>query len=55
MTTSNQDKQFIKDVIPGALLEECIIWIRDNLEPDEVFTDDQLEEWAEDNGFVEEE
>ena len=37
------------------LLPEIITWIRDNLKPDQVFFDWQLEEWADENGYVPEE
>ncbi len=34
------------------LLPEIITWIRDNLKPDQVFFDWQLEEWADANGYA---
>lgn len=33
-------------VLQGVLVE----WMKDNLEPDDIFTDSQLEQWAEKNG-----
>lgn len=53
-TTVRQDKAFIAEVIsiPDDLLEKSIDWIRDNLSPEEVFSDKQLNDWAEQNGFV---
>ena len=36
------------------LLDSAVEWIRDNLEVDDVFTENQLREWAIDYGFKEE-
>ena len=48
--------QFASDVVqlPPYLLDDSVTWIQDNLSPDAVFTDEQLGEWAKNNGFVEE-
>ncbi len=54
MTTAQQDREFIEDLIPSALLEEAIEWIGSNLNPADVFETKDLEEWAENNGYVEE-
>lgn len=54
-TTAQQDKAFVVSVISLSLLEEAIDWISHNLEPEDVFDDANLREWARDNGFVEEE
>ena len=54
-TTTEEDKKFIEYVIEKSLLEESIEWIRDNLEPEDVFGEAQLKDWAKDNGMVEEE
>jgi hypothetical protein len=55
MTTAKQDNEFIGAVIPCTLLETAIDWIRSNMYPDEVYEKFELEEWAKDNGFVEDE
>ena len=47
-TSSSQDRNFLNDVIGVGLLETAIDWIKDNLNPEEVFDDDVLEKWAED-------
>lgn len=52
MTTYSQDKTFISEVIGSDLLQNAINWIAQNLSPDDVFADSELEEWAEDNGYV---
>lgn len=36
----------------GELLPQIVEWIAENLVPEDVFTDSQLEEWAEENGFT---
>jgi len=44
----------VSEVISSSALEEVISWIKSNLEPEEVFDENQLEEWAETNGYVKE-
>ncbi len=36
----------------GDILGDVIDWITDNLCPEEVFSESQLEEWAEHTGFT---
>jgi hypothetical protein len=36
------------------ILETTIDFIRDNMEPEDIFDEDKLIEWAEDNGFIKE-
>ena len=36
----------------SSFLDQISEWIGDNLEPDEVFTIDQLRDWAKENGYV---
>lgn len=50
MTTIQQQKQ-----ISYNLFEEILDWIAANLDPDDMFTVDQLEDWAESNGWEKEE
>ena len=54
MTTPTQDREFIRQIFPDTLLEEAIEWIRGNLNPEEVFSERDLEVWAENNGFEKE-
>lgn len=51
-TSSKQDYEFREALIPKSLLEDAIEWIITNLTPEDVFNKKQLEEWAEDNGYV---
>ena len=48
MTTSTQDRDFACATVN---LEQAIDWIQNNLEPDAVFTEEQLESWAESKGY----
>ena len=45
-TTSRQDQSFLNDVIGTGILGMAIDWIANNLSPDEVFSEKQLTEWA---------
>jgi hypothetical protein len=55
VTTTTQDAKFKRDVIPDNALEEAVGWIANNMEPEEVFSDDQLSTWAVHNGYALEE
>ena len=37
--------------LPKYLLDDAVSWIQNNLEPDDVFSAEQLETWAENNGY----
>ncbi len=54
-TTIQQDREFIAAVISTSLLEDVIEWIANNLEPEDVFGDARMKEWAEYAGYVESE
>jgi len=45
MTTSQQDKDFALAMFSSAL-RKSLNWIANNLEPEDVFGDDQLFDWA---------
>ena len=51
-TTTEQDKDFISELISSTLLEEAISWIQDNMSPEEVFKESQLKDWADRAGMV---
>jgi len=55
VVNSRQEKAFMDVVILDGLLEESINWIRLNMNPEDVFPEEELEYWAENNGFVKEE
>lgn len=54
MFDSRKEKDFIESVVCSSLLEEAVEWIQYYLSPEEVFDKSDLEEWAENNGFVKE-
>jgi hypothetical protein len=46
MAGYTENMNFAKAVLPQYLLDDAIDWIRTNLPPEDVFSDDQLIEWA---------
>ena len=52
MTTSKQDADFIETIIPNRLLETAIEWIENNMSPEDVFTKNTLENWANDSSSL---
>ena len=55
MTSSKQDSDFTSAVINSSLLEEAIDWISSNLDPSDVFSESDLEDWAHGHGWKEDE
>ena len=53
MATAQQNEQFTKTIMVTWPLDDALAWIQTNLEPDEVFTEDQLQENAR-RGYPEE-
>jgi hypothetical protein len=51
-TTYKQDKEFIDAIFPKDLLEQAIDWIGANMEPEDVFSEQRLTDWAKDIGMV---
>lgn len=47
MTTQQQDQAFGRE-----FTDTVVQWVADNLNPEEVFTEKVLEQWAKNNGFV---
>ena len=62
MPTSSQDQKFrdfLKEEVADngmstTSLDSIISWMQSNLEPDDVFTDKDLENWAESNDYKKE-
>ena len=50
-TSARQDSDFAREVFSN-ILEEVVEWVADNLEPEDVYDPDRLEDWAEANGYV---
>jgi hypothetical protein len=49
-TTTKQDQNFVDEVVGNSLLEKAIQWIKENMEPEDVFDAKVLQEWAENAG-----
>lgn len=47
-TSSSQDRKFISDVIGDQILEKAVDWVSSNLEPEDVFSEEKLTQWAKD-------
>lgn len=54
MVSGMQNKVFINAVIDDDLLARAIKWIKNNMEPGDVFDRDTLDEWAFDRGYLKE-
>lgn len=52
MPTYKQCEAFAETIISSSLLTDSIDWIAENLSPEEVFSIEDLEEWALENEFV---
>lgn len=51
---SEGDKSFAAAVLAGDPIEEAIDWIKKNKRPEDVFPENELREWALENGLTEE-
>lgn len=51
--TTRENQNFSDSIMPMDMLERAIDWIRANLSHEEVFTVNELEEWACENGYCE--
>ena len=45
------NERFNEETYQKDALDIAVVWIGDNLVPDDVFSEDQLAAWAEDNGY----
>lgn len=54
MANCRQNATFGEEIFPQYPLDIAIEWIQNNLEPEDVFTEKQLSQWAKDAGYVEE-
>lgn len=54
MAGSKENKNFADSIFPAYPLDEAISWIQSNMEPEDVFSEEQLEAWARDCGFTQE-
>lgn len=49
--SQKNNENFIEAILNQDLLDVAVVWIGDNLVPDDVFSENQLENWAETNGY----
>ncbi len=54
MFNTRTEQDFIETVLGSDILASTVEWIGYTLSPEEVFSKDDLEAWALENGFVEE-
>lgn len=55
MPSRKENEKFTESLFSGcSLLEDALEWIRDNMKPDQVFNDKDLQGWAEENGYLKE-
>ena len=52
MPGARENEQFKDVIIATWPLDEAVDWIGANMRPDEVFTEEDLVIWADENGFV---
>ena len=52
--TTDQNNRFRSEALglPDWPLDDAVEWIAENLAPNAVFTDDELGEWVETNGYT---
>jgi len=55
MPTNSERSRFIADVFEMELLDRVIDWIAENKDPEDVFPEKRLQQWASENGFTSEE
>lgn len=46
MATRKENEYFISDLIPTDLLDQAVAYIRDNVEPEDVYAEQTLFDWA---------
>jgi len=54
MPKNTKDIEIFSQHLNGQVLLSTTEWIAKNKEPQDIFTQAQLEQWAKDNGFIEE-
>lgn len=53
MPSSSENQKFVKGIIDADnLLDNAIDWIQCNMPVEDVFPEEVLAEWAEENGYV---
>lgn len=52
MITSNDHRRFKEELLDGDVLERALEWIRENIEPEDVYGKKPLIDWAEGAGYT---
>lgn len=52
MATYKENNEFAQSVLPNNLLDDAIEWIRSNMRPEEIFSHEDLLEWANEQGMI---
>lgn len=52
MAGYRENNDFVNAILPRYFLDDAIEWIQENMNPEDVFSDEKLKEWAENNGLV---
>lgn len=52
MFYTNQEREFLQALLPSETLQVAVDWIQSHLDPEDVFTEDQLSGWAVNNGYT---
>lgn len=58
MPTSRQITDFNQSVVwpnmgvKDSIVDDAVTWVGANLQPEDIFSETQLEKWAEANGYV---
>ena len=52
MASHKENKDFVSNLLPNYLLDDAIEWIKTNLEPEDVFSEERLSSWAIDMGYI---
>ena len=50
--SESQNKDFSKFMIGEKPLDSVVNWIKDNLDPEDIFSTTQLDKWAESEGYI---
>ncbi len=47
-----QSQYYLKNDFGNKFLGEVLDWVESNMSPDDVFSEEKLEEWAEEAGYI---
>ena len=50
MASAEENRKFVEAILPNWPLDDAIDWISKNLKPEDVFEEDTLKTWSEEQG-----